>query len=265
MEMARPFSKLPGLVCVLIVINLFTAHLFAALLFAAHAHAETVRMTTLRWQPYVGETLPGGGLCTALARQALAASAFQLDAVFLPWTEALEQAGHPDFVGIFPAYAEEVPKGFLAVELGITTPLQIAQHKGRPQAIQSLADLAGKIVGVVQGYGNTVEFDAMLAAGRFRTVAADDDVGNLLNLVQGRVDVAMIDRHVFIYLTRQDRQLTEHQTELVLAPFIVERKQLFAAFQNNLAGQRAKLAFERGISRIDSETVYRTYISSLPK
>ena len=60
-------------------------------------------------------------------------------------------------------------------------------------------DLKGKIIGVVRGYQNTPEFDAMMDAKQFDIVEALDELQLVKLLVTKRVDLIIGDPSIFTY------------------------------------------------------------------
>lgn len=230
---------------------------------SAATAADSIRMTTLDWPPFAGSALPSKGLASAIMTDAMAAGGVTLEPVVLDWTEALKMAAMPEYVGVFPAYAEEVPTGFLTSDMQFSSPLQAAQRKDRPATLSSEKDLTGRTVGVVKGYGNTKAFDALRAGGAFKTVEASDDTENLKNLLDGKVDVAMIDRNVFLFVTARTPDVKARAAEIELNSLIFEQKKLFAAFPDTDAGRSARRAFEKGLARTDVDSIYRIFVSGL--
>jgi polar amino acid transport system substrate-binding protein len=83
------------------------------LLFSPMAVAETWRITSLDWQPYSGSDLEDQGRSIAKLRNILARNNIELIVEFYPWKRAQKLADTRGYVGYFPAWPEEVTKGFL--------------------------------------------------------------------------------------------------------------------------------------------------------
>lgn len=66
--------------------------LLGLLLATAGAQADTLRVATLDWAPYVGPDLPGKGLASRILDEALALDGHRAELVFLPWQRALKEA-----------------------------------------------------------------------------------------------------------------------------------------------------------------------------
>lgn len=78
--------------------------LLGLLLATAGAQADTLRVATLDWAPYVGPDLPGKGLASRILDEALALDGHRAELVFLPWQRALKEAAEGRFDALMPAY-----------------------------------------------------------------------------------------------------------------------------------------------------------------
>lgn len=78
--------------------------LLGLLLTTAGAQADTLRVATLDWAPYVGPDLPGKGLASRILDEALALDGHRAELVFLPWQRALKEAAEGRFDALMPAY-----------------------------------------------------------------------------------------------------------------------------------------------------------------
>ncbi len=185
------------------------ALLAAALSFAPKllAAAEPVRLASLEWEPYIGPALPEQGYVAALIRAAFAENGVEVEIKFYPWARALHLARIGAVDGLVPEYfnaSRESEFEFSATFPG--GPLVLC--KRRSDAIVFAADpllepdtalqaLKAWRFGVVRGYLNTPAFDA---ADYLIKEETSDDATNLRKLVFGRIDLAVIDRHVAEHL-----------------------------------------------------------------
>ncbi len=71
--------------------------LLGLLLATAGAQADTLRVATLDWAPYVGPDLPGKGLASRILDEALALDGHRAELVFLPWQRALKETAEGRF------------------------------------------------------------------------------------------------------------------------------------------------------------------------
>ncbi len=93
---------------------LLTVTVFATLFISTMAIAETWRITSLDWQPYSGSDMEDQGKSITLLRDILARNNIKLIVEFYPWKRAQNLAKTQKYVGYFPAWPEEVAKGFTA-------------------------------------------------------------------------------------------------------------------------------------------------------
>ncbi|MCR3958747.1 ABC transporter substrate-binding protein [Aeromonas veronii] len=140
----------------------------------------------------------------------------------------------------------------------------MAQRSGPPIPWQQLTDLAPYRIGVVEGYVNTREFDALMASKRLNTAAVDSDLLNLRKLQRDRLDLAVIDRDVFYWLTYHDDKL--HPEQLQFNPKILGYKSLHIMFRPDQQALQQRVA--QAIARLDiaklSEDYQRRYLQQAP-
>jgi len=222
--------------------------------------AETFVLTTLEWCPYTCSALPGGGASTEVVRSALKAAGHDLEVEFLPWVRAVRAAGHaPRYGGYFPEYAGDVA-GFTLSEVIGSGPLGVAEHKERPLAFHSVADLSAYRLGTVRGYLNTAELDAAIAAGRQPVEENVSDASNLLKLALRRIDGTVIDGRVMAYLLDHEPDLRPARPVLRFNPRLLENKTLHVAVAPSEAGRRLAAALKLGLGRIDANAVQSDYL-----
>lgn len=220
--------------------------------------AEIIRLASLEWPPYTGEQLPDGGSTSAVLKAAFAAAGYQLEIDYLPWERTLALAGSADsgYAGYFPEYySSEISEHFrYSVPIG-SGPLGLAQRRVKPIPWQQLSDLQPYTIGVVQGYVNTEEFDANIAAGLQPAQPAGSDAQNLKKLAAGRIDAAVIDYNVMRYLLHHDLTLTPVRQLLEFNPRLLEDKLLFVCFRLGPDAERLATALAQGLEKIDAAAI----------
>ena len=227
----------------------------------ASIQAETVRLTSLDWPPYTGESLDQKGASTAVAKAAFEAMGYSLTVEFYPWKRTVHLAKEDaNYDGYFPEYyAEELKQDFILSDPMGSGPLGFAQAKTKPVKWSKLSDLKPKKIGVVSGYVNTAEFDAMAAKGELNTSAASSDTKNLLKLVSGRLDLAVIDKNVMTYLLQSDPELKAHADKLEFNNTLLEDKKLYICFKKNARGEKLTKIFNEGLKKIDVEAIMKQF------
>ena len=229
--------------------------------------AEPVRLTTLEWPPYTSQSLPDGGLTGHIVKRAFAEAGLEVTFDFYPWQRAVRLAADPTqpYSGYFPEYlSDTLPTLWRSSPSVGDSVLGMAQRSGPPIPWQQLTDLAPYRIGVVEGYVNTREFDALMASKRLNTAAVGSDLLNLRKLQRDRLDLAVIDRDVFYWLTYHDDRL--HPEQLQFNPKILGYKSLHIMFRPDQ--QQLQQRVNNALARLDikqlSEDYPRRYLQSPP-
>lgn len=206
----------------------------------------TVSLATLEWPPYTGASLPDQGEVTRVVREAYAAVGVVLRVEVMPWPRAVSEGLYnPDVLGYFPRYlsAQVLAESVCSAPVG-QGPLGFAEREDRPVRWQSLTDLQGLRIGVVDEYNNTADMDELVRGGTLRTEIARSDLGNLTKLAEGRLDLAVVDRRVLEYLQSRHDQLKA----LRFNERLLERKSLHVCFPLTPEGKQALALLNRGLA-----------------
>ena len=150
----------------------------------------TVSLATLEWPPYSSKTLPDGGETVAKVVSVFRRMGYSARIDFLPWSRAVRSTHgeQPLYLAYFPEY-----------------PLKLAN-------VQALRHYR---LGVVQDYINTDEIDAMITNGTIKPIIAINDRQNIARVINGDIDVAVIDKKVLQYLVSHDKQLNLRGAEVL--------------------------------------------------
>ena len=82
--------------------------------FSPTLYGETWYITSLDWQPYSDSKAKDQGFLIKRLRDMLKSKNIELIVEFYPWFRAKALAQNKEYVGYFPAWPEEVEKGFVA-------------------------------------------------------------------------------------------------------------------------------------------------------
>jgi len=177
----------------------------------AAVSAEPLVLGSLDWPPFVGADLPGQGRVAMRVRTICDAAGMDLRISFLPWKRVLLSMQSGSVEGFFPEYASGAGREryYFSRPVGCSV-LGLVYRRIRPVRWSSLEDLAGLVLGVVDGYVNSEEFDRLVRNGVLRTVKCNSDVLALRMIRAGRVDAVVMDRDVFHFLTASDGPDQEH-------------------------------------------------------
>lgn len=215
--------------------------LLSCLLLSCGVRAD-LRLATLEYPPYCSQSLPQGGSIVELTTRAFATQGYKVQVDFMPWARvrAALHSGH--YQGALALWPREV----VEEKLHASRPLFYSElgffvRKDTPIDFKDLAELKGRKVGVVRGYGYPT---SVLHSG-FSAEEAVDDISNLRKLDARRFDLVLLERAVGQYLIATDKHL---RGKLQWQPPALERIPLLAGFTEPRAGQPdwAQI-YERGL------------------
>lgn len=173
---------------------------------------KVINLATLNWPPYISEGVCNKGWVFQFTVAILVSKGYQVNIHFYPWARSvmLVEQGKMDI--LFPEYFIESSapsdsvlgkkrRELLALSNKFAGgDLSLLKRKGYPFTLQKdLGNLKSKIIGVVRGYQNTPEFDAMMDSKQFAVVEAVDELQLVKLLVAKRVDLIIGDPSVFTY------------------------------------------------------------------
>lgn len=218
---------------------------------APAAHAADYRMSTLEWAPYASADLPGQGFVSATIRDALGAMGHSVDIRFFPWSRAVHLVdSDPDYIAFFPAYySRERARRYLFSEPVGRSTMVFLERSDKVVRWSSYDDLRGLRIGVVRGFVNTEELDSRIANKTLDAEEVPDDRSNVLKLAAGRVDLVVIDSHVYQHLVRTDAAVAQVASRLQANAKVLEVKNLYVCFQRSPAGEAALRALNTGMRK----------------
>ncbi|TQF71586.1 amino acid ABC transporter substrate-binding protein [Pseudoalteromonas luteoviolacea] len=178
-------------------------------LFSKNPTKEQLHLVTLDWPPYIGDQLCNKGWVFQFTVSLLVDQGYPVYLEFLPWARAVKAAESGKADLLFPEYfiedaspSDNFPGKTRRELLALSNAFpggEIGFLKRRGEADKfegNLNDLKGTTIGVVRGYQNTPEFDAMMDNGEFIIVEAVDDLQLVKLLVGKRVDLIIGDPKV---------------------------------------------------------------------
>lgn len=198
------------------------------IVFSFAAKAESWKIATLEWPPYVCSKCYKNGAAAEALRQTLKKRGITVEFVFYPWVQAQKNGSKRSFVGYFPAWKEEILPGFKASSAMFASPVVFMERKEGPLRWDELKDLKGKTFGVTEGYGNTSEFNNLVKDGSFKTVTVLNEESTIRKLISGSVDAVLIDMFVGNYYL--NKVFSSYKEKVTLNNKVVETKDLYFAF-----------------------------------
>jgi len=170
---------------------------------------KVVKLATLDWPPYIGEKLCNKGWVFKFTVALLVSKGYQVQIDFLPWARAVRnvELGFSDI--LFPEYyiEDSAPSDYVkgmrrrdALMLSNEYPggeITFLKRQGEGDKFNgNLKNLKGETIGVVRGYQNTPEFDAMMDNNEFKIIKAVNDLQLVKLLMAKRVNLIIGDPKV---------------------------------------------------------------------
>lgn len=181
-------------------------------LFSTPNSNQTIHVVTLDWPPYIGNKLCNKGWVYQFSTAILHSAGYSAYIEFVPWARAVRsvELGKADV--LMPEYYIEdtAPSDYIEGKtrrklLGLSNSFEggnigFLKRKGEPDRFNgNLKSLKGSRIGVVRGYQNTPEFDAMMDNNEFIIINAVDDLQLVKLLAAKRVDLIIGDPAVLLY------------------------------------------------------------------
>lgn len=167
--------------------------------------ADTVRLTTGHWPPYLVEGSETGGFMAQIIREAFATQGLQVDFDFRPWSRALMLASTNTYHGTAVwSCTSTRARRFLLSDPILPFRFVFYHRAEEPLGWQTFRDLKGKRVGLTQDYA----YGKMLTKAARRGIVETDMIastkGNFRKLVAGRIDLFPMDPVVGTYLIKNE-------------------------------------------------------------
>ena len=196
-------------------------YLLILLAFTANCMAgpKMVKVASLEWPPYAGETLPNKGEAVATLVDALRTQNIGVTFDFLPWERALLETKKGDFDAYFPAWPEEVAKGFLPTKTITMSTVGVIGRKADAVPFESLEKLfTENKIAMVKGYTYSDEITNLAATYKENVIFPKSEqlAMRMLHAIPYRFDYIITDFRVVDYYNRQEKK-----------PDIVEVKRLY--------------------------------------
>ncbi len=174
--------------------------------FVTNSNAEeTWKITSLDWQPYSGAKLSNQGNSIQKLREILKKNGIRLLVEFYPWKRAQHLAKKKGYLGYFPAWNEEVTKGFIASPPVDWSELKAIRRTEDTVNFKSFDELFKKYkVGYVKTYVYPKIISDAIKKYPHHINKSPNEVALLKKLSYGRYPVAITDPNVMLYLAEQE-------------------------------------------------------------
>jgi len=189
---------------------------------------KKVSLSTLEWAPYIGQNICKQGWVQQLTVALLASQGYEVTVSFYPWARTISMAekGRVDILFpeyfIEPAAPSDVIKGTKRTDhLALSSPIPggpialLKRKDFKTPFTGELTALKGQRIGVVRGYQNTPEFDALMDSGFFHTDNSVDDLMNAIKLSKDRVDYIVGDPSVIFFSIKTGKHLSDKMKKII--------------------------------------------------
>ncbi|WP_320172780.1 transporter substrate-binding domain-containing protein [Maridesulfovibrio sp.] len=235
---------------------------FAVLLFimtmllstTAHAGPKVITAAADPWLPFINPDSASQGLSIEICQAAFKTQGYEVKLDVVPWVRAEEGVKNGEYDILPNTWMTDKRKAYLAYsDPYASNQVKFIKRKGETFEYTGLPSLAGKVVGIVRGYGYSSEF---MNDPAFEREPATEFMTNIKKLVTGRIDLALEDELV--------AKATIKKTDSSLLPKIEFTKNALSSNDLHvtcgLSNPRHKeiiSAFNKGLSEIKANGTYK--------
>lgn len=188
--------------------------------------AETWKIASLEWPPYAGKKIEGGGTAIVALREVLQKQNIVLEVEYYPWERAQDYARKPEYVGYFPAWPEEVDKGFMGSESVQNSTIGLLYREGMDVKWSSIDDLIShNRVGLIKSYTYPKAIESTAKKYPKNVDHSRDEETMVKKLSNGRMNIAITDPKVMLYYAKK-----LNITNIKASDQIIEEKALVVSF-----------------------------------
>ncbi len=216
-----------------------------------------VTLASGEWPPFTGHQLPHRGFCVHVVAAAFAAMNHQVVIQHFPWRRAYKYVEEGSFDAT-PCWArnDELAAAFhLSMPL-MTQSVVFFHRRHRPFAWDTVADLVGVPVGIVQGYSYV---SLTTASERLHLEAASDEETNFRKLLRGRIELYPVEIAVGYHLLQQ-KFSEDERGQITHHPKPLELRDYFLLISRRLPSERGQVLqtrFNEGMARIRASGRYQ--------
>ncbi|SLM27854.1 putative amino acid ABC transporter, periplasmic component [Desulfamplus magnetovallimortis] len=217
--------------------------------------SKLVTLTAIEYPPYTSQELDNGGFLEDMAKSAFSLSGYEVEIIYLPWNRALEMTKRGSYDGLMDMwYRVEREEFFIFSEEMAASKIGLLKRKDNPATAASYEELKAYRIGVVRGYANPPQFEAM--HDQLQIDEADGEITNLKKLLGKRVDFILMDLKVGRHLIKTFFGDKSHM--LVALPWILQNDPLHIGFSRKAMDIDAKVkAFNDGIKSLKASGEYQ--------
>lgn len=192
---------------------------------------EKLTIALESWPPYMDRNHPNLGVASEIVTTALDRAEYKFDTTFGNWSEILEGAK----IGVYDVlvagwYSKEREKYFEYSDPYLFNEIKFIKLKNKPYKFDSIDDLSGKLIGIVQDYAYSPEFDSSKIPIK---VSNRHLIQNLLLLQQEKIDLTLDDEWVIRHQLVKYMPRMINQFEIIDKPLARRGLHLLVSLKNN--------------------------------
>ena len=219
------------------------------------AFAKNVKMATVNWEPFYGDSMKKNGVVTELVQEAFRRSGHKATIEFVPWKRALSKGESGEVDIVMGAYytKEREDKYYISDPLYDIKIRLVAPRNLGVSEYKSLKELQKFKIGVSRGFANSEEFDN---ATYLKKVEAKNPVTSIKKLLAKRVDMIVIAEGIFNFeMSRIDR--SKRDSFIFLKPKLDDNKLYLLSTKKNRSNEKLIGDFNRGLKEIIKDGTYQ--------
>ena len=229
--------------------------LLTTILFSPQGNSseKEIFLTSTEYPPYYGQKLKNNGFITEVIRAAFEKEGYKVKVEFYPWLRCKKMAENGESDGMYTLWHTEEREKWFVFSNPIPPQNAIGFYKRTDREItfEAYQDLKPYIIGSVLGYAYPPEF--MMAELKDSVFYTDEKL--ITKLVQGRIDLAIIDRLQGAYLLKT-KFLTKNNQFEFMEPPLEMRQQYLVISKKSKRAQKIINDFNRGLEKVINNGFY---------
>ncbi len=179
----------------------------------AQSLADTLKLTTVNWQPFYGENLPEKGFFSVIVRETFKRAGYDINIEFQPWKRALEATRKGKYDGLLGAYYTEERSTFLHYSDVVMENKDVFISKDKQLSnYQHLDELKPYQIALIRASAPAEELQQQ----GFQVVETNDDLQAFRMLLKDRVALVLTSEKHYHYIMEQDVDLKANRDKFVL-------------------------------------------------
>lgn len=231
------------------------------------AVTKEIKLSTLNWEPYVGEKLVSEGIMSEIVRAALNKEGYSLKLEFYPWARALleSEKASAGIDGTLGAYYDKLKEEkYVFSDPIFDSPVGLyirkvdkskINYKVEKDLNKTYARMKNLSFGIVRSYVNEEKFDANKTLNKKET---NSDENNIKKLLAGRIDTIFIDKYVALHLFDINSEIRAGKSQLMFLTPPIHVHKLFIIWSKAAADYKLKVKmFNDGLKKLKNSGEFK--------